>query len=46
MKTEMKQGGVKFFSRMNPQSRSLHRENGQFVDLLKHNLMTDVHKLR
>ena len=43
IKIGMKQVGIKYFTRMNPQSSSLHRENGQFEGLLKHALMTAMH---
>ena len=38
----MKHGEVKSFSRINPKSSSLHRKNGRFVGLTKHDLMTAV----
>ena len=37
IKTGIKQGGVKSFSWMNPHSRSLYRENRQFIGMSKHN---------
>ena len=42
MNTGLKQGRVKSSSRMNPQSSSLHRENGQYVDLLERDFMTPI----
>ena len=35
----MKQGRIKIFSLVNPESSCFHRENGQFVGLLEHDLV-------